>query len=302
MFIAEKIKLTRFNIKDKKNLKSLINKRSRIFKSVISGLWIFLSLINISCDKQVSVSPPDAPPPNGYAFIDSYPRGFHIYLQNKPRRRATPDSITWLTTGKYQITLKKDLFRDTSITVDVVEGEKRNFFVDIAKNPAMLGSIMCNSTPQGAEIIVNDSATGKFTPAEVNNLIPGHYSIRYNLKNHRDDSTLVTVRSSNQSAAAVSLVDTTVWQDFDTGNSSIPTNTLTCIHIDQQNIMWIGTDGTGLLKYQQGVWTKYTMGGTSLPGNNITCITSDKNGTKWVGTKIGTRRIQRFPRCGNVGL
>lgn len=279
-------------------MKTLIKNRGGKIISLASALLVFLSLTNISCDKQVSVSPPDAPPPNGYAFIDSYPRGFHIYLQNRPRRRATPDSLTWLTTGTYQITLKKDLFRDTSITIDVVEGEKKNFFVDIAKNPAMLGSILCNSNPQGANIIVNDSVTGKVTPAEIKDLIPGHYSIRYNLKNHRDDSTLVTVSSSNQSAATFSLVDTTVWRDYDTGNSAIPTDMLTCVYVDRQNVIWVGTDGNGLLKFENGQWAIYTMGSTALPSNYISCITSDENGTKWVGTSAGLVEFNTTPDAG----
>ena len=112
----------------------------------------FLLLIINSCNQEVSVSPPDAPPPHGVIVIDSKPQGFHIYLEGKNRRRITADSITWLETGQYTVTLKKDLFRDTSITVDAVEGKRKDFFVDYTTNPAMRGKINCIGKPDGSQI------------------------------------------------------------------------------------------------------------------------------------------------------
>ena len=142
-----------------------INYKNKIAKKVISFL-IFLAFLGIvySCNQEISVSPPDAPPPHGYVLIDSKPAGAHIYLDGKNRRRITPDSLTWLETNTYTITLKKDLYRDTSFTIDAVDGEKKNFFIDYTKNPAMRGKINCNGKPDGAEIFLNDSATGKNTP------------------------------------------------------------------------------------------------------------------------------------------
>ena len=67
----------------------------RIIRTILSfGILIILLFLfqNGGCEKVVSVSPPDLPPPNGYLFIDSNPQGAHIYLNGKARRRATPDS------------------------------------------------------------------------------------------------------------------------------------------------------------------------------------------------------------------
>ncbi len=265
------------------------------YNDLIKLCAVLILLFLGSCAKEVSVSPPDAPPHHGFVFIDSYPKGFHIYLNNRARRRATPDSLTWLTSGSYTITLKKDLYRDTTISVDILEGEKRKYFVDIADNPAMRGSIMCTSTPSSAEILVNDSATGKVTPAEITGLLPGKYTVRYKMKNHRDDSTYTTVSSSHRSSAIMYLVDTTVWRDYNTANSSIPSNYFTCIYIEKNDLMWLGSDGVGLVKFQNGKFDYYSNANTSMPGNTITCITEDKNGTKWVGTNSGLVEFDKTP-------
>ncbi len=249
---------------------------------------LFGGIFFYSCNKDVSVTPPDSPPPNGYVFIDSYPSGFHIYLDSKARRRATPDSLTWLSTGSYQITLKKDLFRDTTFTINVVEGVKKSFFVDFSKNPLMLGSINCTSKPDKAEIFLNDSSTGHFTPYTLQNVLPGQYEIKYHLINSLDDSSTVTVSSSNVSNLQMTLVDTTLWESFTTKNSQIQTNNLSCIAIDKDNVIWMGTYDQGFIKYDGQSWKEYTQSGTVLPDNNVSTIVVDKNNnTKFVGTMRG---------------
>lgn len=255
--------------------------------SLAVSLVLLVAAVFYSCDKVVSVSPPDKPPPKGYIFIASYPKGFHIYLEGKARRRATPDSITWLKTNTYSVTLKKDLFRDTSFSVDVVEGEKHSVFVDFSKNPAMLGSISCVTNPAGSDIFLNDSATGLKTPTVISGLLPGYYNIRYHAQNHRDDSSLVTVRSSNQSIAKLTLVDTTIWKDYTTRTSLIPSDNLTCLTVDQNNVMWIGTDGQGLIKFDGNQWKLYNTLNSELKDLHINCISIDNNGVKWIGTDGG---------------
>jgi len=117
-------------------MKRILKISKNIFLSIVTILLLAL-LQNSGCDKTVSVSPPDKPPPNGYIYIDSNPEGAHIYLDGKARRRKTPDSLNWLSTNTYTITLKKELYRDTSFVVNIVEGKRLNVFTDYTKNPAM---------------------------------------------------------------------------------------------------------------------------------------------------------------------
>lgn len=251
-------------------------------------LVILISLFFFnSCEQEVSVSPPDEPPPDGKLFIDSNPPGAQIYLNNKDRRRVTPDSLLWLESNNYSVTLKKDLFRDTTITVTVIEGEKSYYFVDYTQNPFMKGSINCNAKPYGAEIILNGKPTGLVTPAKITDLMPGSYTVRYNLFNHRDDSVSVTVSSKSNLEAKTTLVDTTLWTDLNTFTSSIPTNYLTCLLIDENDVLWIGTEDKGLLKYDGNIWQSYSPANSLLQDSRVSSIAFDSEGTLWVGNKSG---------------
>ncbi len=259
-------------------------------KYIISIVYLIAVLITgitgPSCNRQVSVTPPDAPPPNGIIFINSDPTGFQIYLDGKPQRRLTPDSLKWLQTGVYTVTLKKDLFNDSTFAVSAVEDKKVNVFIDFAHSGAMLGSISFDSNPEGAEIFVNDSSTGSRTPASVYGLLPGTYTVKLHLSNHRDYHDTVTVRSRAFSKVYAFLIDTTIWRDFTTANSPIETNNLTCVKVDKNDIVWTGTAGYGIISFDGNVWggrELYSM----LDDKNINCITVDNNNVKLFGSNRG---------------
>ena len=252
-------------------------------------LILFLFLFqNSGCDKSVSVTPPDKPPPNGYIYIDSSPKGAHIYLNGHARRRATPDSITWLKTSIDTFTLKKELYRDTSFVINIVEGEKKSIFIDYTKNPLMRGNIECTSKPSKAAIFINDLDTGLKTPAVVKGLLPGYYNVTFKLAYHLNNTNLVTVSSSNTTSIYSVLVDTTIWTDYNTGNSNITTNNLNCITIDNNNKLWIGSLGQGIILFDGNKWQNYNSGNTRLPANKINSIvTLKQNNHILVGTNSG---------------
>ena len=74
-------------------------------KTSIKPMLILITVMLLTyCEKPVTVPPADEPPPDGYVFIDSYPKGMQIFMDNKERRRITPDSITWLSEKEYKFT------------------------------------------------------------------------------------------------------------------------------------------------------------------------------------------------------
>lgn len=263
----------------------------KILRSILLSVFmILLSVLfqNSGCDKTVSVSPPDKPPPNGYIYIDSNPEGSHIYLNGKARRRATPDSLNWLSTNSYTITLKKELYRDTSFVVNIVEGKRLNVFVDYTKNPAMRGKIYCTSLPSHAEIYIDSLYTGLRTPNTIDKLLPGYYNITYKLDKHRDIASQATVRSSTTTPLYAILVDTTIWTDYNTGNSEIATNELSCMTIDNNSKLWIGTYHYGIIIYDGSKFLNYQKILTGLASNKINCIECLKqNNNIWVGMDVG---------------
>ncbi len=245
-----------------------------------------VDLILSSCNSKVSITPPDSPPPDGYIYINTKPQGFQIYLDGKQRRRVTPDSLTWLTSGNHLVTLKKNLYRDTSFTINIVDGVKEQKFINYSDNYSMLGSISCDSKPEGAEIFINDSSTGSVTPATLSNILPGNYYVKFHIKNYQDDSVNVTISSGNKSSIQGFLVDTTIWSFYTTKNSQIKTDNLTCVGVGKNDVIWVGTSDQGVLSYNGSTW-----GGSqlyaALPSVQVNCISVTQDKVVFFGTSRG---------------
>lgn len=259
-----------------------------MFKSLLVILYILLPItIFTGCDKEVSRSPIEPDPPEGFIYINSIPERFTIFLNGRNTGRLTPDSISYIDAGEYQITLKKKYFKDTTTIVNLAENEKLQISVDIISNPSMYGNLSFQTSPAGAEIIINDSTTGKVTPANFSGLFPGEYRVRFKLLNHRDEEVIAVVQSSKTNSYSEALRDTSVWVDFQVINSGIQSNLLYPILIDNYNNKWIGTFDAGLIKYDEKTFINYNMNNSQIPGNRVNCLNVDGQNRIWVGTDKG---------------
>ena len=60
-------------------------------------------------------------------------------------------------------------------------------------------------------------------------------------------------------------------------------------------MLWIGTDGKGLARYQNGKWTSYTMR-DGLISDSITYLQEDEQGERsylWMGSNAGLMRAPK---------
>lgn len=64
------------------------------------------------------------------------------------------------------------------------------------------------------------------------------------------------------------------------------------LHFDADNVLWIGTLGGGLLRYENGKFTRFTTS-DGLPSDNINQILDDGNGQLWLGTGAGIVRFAK---------
>jgi len=257
------------------------------FGITLLALCFLMGVLFVRCDKEVSRSPVESEAPKGFIYINSTPTGFTIFQNGRNTGRLTPDSISYIESGVYEITLKKKYYKDTSVVVTLNENEKLNVSVDIASNPSMYGNLSLQTDPIGAQIIINDSATGKITPSTFSGLIPGEYEVRFKLQNHRDKEINTIVQSSNTSSYTEELRDTSVWVDYQVFNSDIQSNSLTAIAIDNNNVRWIGSLDKGLIRYDEISFINYNMTNSSIPSNRINCISIDNQNRVWVGTDFG---------------
>jgi len=241
----------------------------------------------LGCDKEVSRSPVEPEAPKGFIYVDSDPRGFKVFFNNRNTGRITPDSISYIDADQYLITLKKQLFKDTSVVVMLDENEKENVFIDIISNPSMYGDLVLTTLPAGAAITINDSLINQVTPFTIQNLWPGRYNIKFSLYNHRSVTFSAIVESAKSNNYTEALRDTSVWVDYQVFNSGIPSNVLSAIAFDQNNVKWIGSLDKGLISYDELSFVNFNKANSPIPDDRINCISIDQQNRVWVGTDYG---------------
>jgi hypothetical protein len=71
---------------------------------ILLPVLIYILIPLISCDKEVSRSPVESEAPKGFIYISSTPSGFTIFQNGRNTGRLTPDSISYIEAGIYEIT------------------------------------------------------------------------------------------------------------------------------------------------------------------------------------------------------
>jgi serine/threonine protein kinase len=112
-------------------------------------------------------APAPAPVPvviPGQALIDSTPQGAQFQVDGKSDPSwVTPFTVSSLTPGKHVVSLSKSGYTPDTRSVDVSAGAKSSLVVHLAPMNAL---VVVNSTPPGAEIVIDGKPTGRVTPAQ----------------------------------------------------------------------------------------------------------------------------------------
>lgn len=259
----------------------------KLIKKIIVILFIPAIIFINGCEKNITTTQPEPEPSKGKIIINSAPENALIFVNGRNSGRYTPDSLTYYEDGSYTITLKKKYFKDTSIVVLISDEETKELFVDYTANPAMFGSLNITSTPPGAAILLNDSILTVNTPTTISNLLPGEYLVKVKLEQHREVLINAIVSSSNVSSYSAVLRDTSLWVDYQLSNSTIPSNFLTSIKIDQQGIKWIGSSDKGLIKFDGLSFATYNTLNSQIPSNIVNCVAISPQNEIWIGTNQG---------------
>jgi len=249
---------------------------------------IFLIVFTISsCDKEVTTSPPEPPPPQGFLYVDSNPQNYKIYLDGRFSGRFTPDTLLHIEETEHLIELKRKYWLDTSTLAMAEQNIVNSIYVDFMQNQKIYGNLNLYSRPANAIVEINDSLTTISTPYLLRGLLPGIYKITYHMEQHRSISTKIAVESNLTKSISLALQDTSVWVDFTEKNSNLPTSNITTLAVDKNNNLWVGTADEGLVRIKGNKWEWINKSNSALPTDSIRIIKVDNNNSIWIGTFKG---------------
>ena len=135
-------------------------------------------------------APAPAPAPvviPGQALIDSIPQGAQFQVDGKSDPSwVTPFSLVNLAPGKHIFSISKNGYSSDIRSVDIAAGSKSSVLLHLLPINAL---VVVNSTPPGAEIIIDGKPTGRVTPAQFA-VEKGSHTIFLRKQGYLDETTV----------------------------------------------------------------------------------------------------------------
>lgn len=257
-------------------------------KNLAALLLVIIILGFLGCEKEVDVTPPDEPPPSGVLVLDSEPEGASIYLDGKERRRITPDSLTWLDEGEYQVTLKKKYFNDYTFQIIIPNNGRSSYNLDYSSIPQMLSNLEITSKPSDAKVTINGTVYANRTPLNLTRILPGLFEITIEKEGYSKAEKVVELYSGDSKSTSVTLYDKSKWTVFDASTSPFPGNSFSTLYFDKvDNTLYAGTTTKGLMVYKGDSWQLMTLGNSELPNDQVRGLKRDNAGRVWVWGVLG---------------
>ncbi|MEJ2615101.1 MAG: PEGA domain-containing protein, partial [Ignavibacteriaceae bacterium] len=144
----------------------------------------------------------------GNLFIESIPAEAAIYFSGLNTNKTTPDTITKLETGDYQVTLKKVNYLDTTFNVGIFKDSTASYSVQLTQKPPGRGNLFIRSVPNGANIYLSGVDTKKITPDSILKLNEGDYQVILSKENYLDTAFNVTIKDSATTSKIITLQST----------------------------------------------------------------------------------------------
>lgn len=138
----------------------------------------------------------------GSLLLETDPPGAKIFLDGQDTGKVTPATLKNLETGRsFSFRFEKEDFQPLEKTIrlesekPVAVAEKLNP-IPKKEPPPLVANLEVKSNPSGAEIFLNGKKTGKTTPAQIEDLPVGKYTIRLAKKDFEAASQTVQIASA----------------------------------------------------------------------------------------------------------
>ena len=129
----------------------------------------------------------------GAINLTSTPSGAKIYLDDK-YQGITPQTLSNLEPGTYQLRLTKSGYQDWQQEVTVSPDKTIEIFVNLTLLSPALGAINLTSTPSGASVFLDDSFKG-VSPIIISNVPVGKHIIKVTKSGYQDWQQEINVSS-----------------------------------------------------------------------------------------------------------
>ena len=144
----------------------------------------------------------------GSILLQSTPSGAQIFLDGSNTNRATPSTIQDIEEGSHQITLKLSSYNDTTFNVTIFRNKLITRSIILTKE-ITTGSILLQSTPAGAQIILDGTNTDKVTPVTIQDLQEGSHQFTLKLNGYYDTTFNATIIRKQQISKNITLKEIT---------------------------------------------------------------------------------------------
>jgi serine/threonine protein kinase len=135
-------------------------------------------------------APAPAPVPvviPGQALIDSTPQGAQFQVDGKSDPSwITPFTVASLSPGKHIVSMSKTGYSSDIRSVDVTAGGRSSLVLHLTPMNALM---VLNSTPPGADVIIDGKPTGRVTPAQFA-VEKGNHTIFLRKQGYLDETTV----------------------------------------------------------------------------------------------------------------
>ena len=74
--------------------------------------------------------------------------------------------------------------------------------------------------------------------------------------------------------------------------NGFPSKNISALYMDSEGVLWVGTLGNGLFRFQSGRCINYTTD-NGLNGNSVDYIIEDGQGCLWIGSNAGLMRVKK---------
>ena len=258
-------------------------------------LFILFAIAVTGCNEEPAILPGLI---KSQLVISTEPADATIFLNDDNLGKATPSQIDQLEPGFYKVTLKKDLYLDTTFYYIINRNVSDSLFFEMRENPSIwwanfshLNSPMPNAT---ISAILIDQSGVKWLATNGRGLVrvePGEVQWNnYTSSNSPLPSDRVSSVIADRAgrlwigtAEGLCFFDGVNWTVYDAANSGLTDEFVTALAIDKNNSVWIGTYSGGLFKYDGVRFTQFETDNSGLPYNNITALALDDAGLLYIG-------------------